>query len=101
MPLPGLFITAVSNRANHPMVLWFPPHRSYVPLTTAKTNRAVPNGVTTSDQPGTHWLSALPTYIRGSMPRTGWPFSVSQFISSSASQVMVSSATMSVKFSMP
>ena len=40
-------------------------------------------------------------YIRGSMPSTGWPFSVSQFSSSSQSVVMVSSATISVKFSMP
>ena len=40
-------------------------------------------------------------YIRGSMPSTGWPFSVSQFSSSSQSVVTVSSATMSVKFSMP
>ena len=31
-------------------------------------------------------------YIKGSMPRTGWPFSVSQLSSSSQSVVMVSSA---------
>ena len=45
-----------------------------------------------------HRISA---YIRGSMPRTGWPFSVSQFSSSSPSVVTVSSAIMSQKFSMP
>ena len=40
-------------------------------------------------------------YISGSMPSTGWPFSVSQFSSSSQSVVTVSSAIMSVKLSMP
>ena len=40
----------------------------------------------------THWLAALRPYIRGSMPRTGWFFSVSQFSGSSQSVVMVSSA---------
>ena len=40
-------------------------------------------------------------YSRGSRPRTGWLRSVSQFSSSSGSAVTVSSAIMSVKFSMP
>ena len=40
-------------------------------------------------------------YSRGSRPRTGWLRSVSQLSSSSGSAVMVSSAIMSVKFSMP
>ena len=49
-----------------------------------------------------HWFMESETaYIRGSMPSTGWPFSVSQFSSSSQSVVTVSSATRSVKFSMP
>ena len=37
-------------------------------------------------------LSLMPIYSRGSRPRTGWFFSVSQFSSSSGSAVMVSSA---------
>ena len=44
---------------------------------------------------------SLRNHIKGSMPRTGWFFSVSQFNSSSQSEVMVSSAMKSVKLSMP
>ena len=40
------------------------------------------------NDPPLHWIA----YISGSMPRTGWFFSVNQFSSSSQSEVMVSSA---------
>ena len=66
----------------------------YIMFDYFSKNVIEPSGrAATTAAPITHWLSAMPTYIRGSMPRTGWPFSVSQFISSSQSVVMVSSAT--------
>ena len=40
-------------------------------------------------------------YMMGSMPRAGWPFSERNSTSSAESVVMVSSAIISVKFSMP
>ena len=40
-------------------------------------------------------------YIRGSIPRTGWPFSVRKDIKVSGSSATVSSPIMSQKLSMP
>ena len=68
MPLPYIS-TIITNRANLAMVLWF------------RRTKVTPLAV-----------GPCRPYIKGSMPKTGWPFSVSQFSSSSQSEVMVSSA---------